>query len=114
MKGLMLTIAAVMLLQLAQAADKKAAPDGKALFQAKCASCHGKDAKGSPAMAKMFKLENGELNLVGLKIADEDLTKIIKGGKNKMPKFQEKLSDPETAALIGYIKSIGAPKKEGK
>ncbi len=110
MRALILTITAV-LAQGAWAADKAAAPDGKALFAAKCASCHGKDAKGNPGMAKMFKVDAAALSLVGLKDKDEDLAKIIKVGKNKMPKFQDKLGDPETAAVLAYIRSLDSAKK---
>ncbi len=33
------------------------------LFAQKCASCHGKDGKGAPSMAKMFKVDIALLDL---------------------------------------------------
>jgi mono/diheme cytochrome c family protein len=113
MKGLILAAAAMFLAHGAMAADAKG-PDGKALFTAKCASCHGKDGKGSAGMAKMFKLELAALNLADAKEKDEDLAKIVKAGKGKMPKFEGKLKDDEVAAILAYARSLSAPKKAAK
>jgi len=42
---------------------------GKAVYDAKCAGCHGKDAKGNPGMAKMFKVDPSALNLTSDEIS---------------------------------------------
>jgi cbb3-type cytochrome c oxidase subunit III len=114
MKALILAAALISVAQGAMAADAKKGPDGKALFTAKCASCHGKDAKGSAAMAKMYKLDVSALNLADAKASDDELTKIVKAGKGKMPKFEGKLKDDEIAAVLSYVHSLGAAKKAAK
>ncbi|MBI4397240.1 MAG: cytochrome c [Elusimicrobia bacterium] len=85
-------------------------------YTGKCASCHGKDLKGSPTMAKMFKVDAAALNLVDegtLAKTDEELTKITADGLNKMPAYKSKLKPEEIAAQVAYIRSL-APKAEPK
>ena len=82
------------------------------LYAAKCAMCHGKDFKGNPAMAKMFKLETSALSLVSADVQgkkDADLVTLITKGKNKMPAFETKLKPEEITGLVTYIRSV-APK----
>ncbi|MBI4063223.1 MAG: c-type cytochrome [Elusimicrobia bacterium] len=82
---------------------------GAKLFAAKCASCHGKDAKGSPAMAKMFKVDAAALNLVDQETGakkDEELTRTTQKGKGKMPSFAGKLKDEEIGSIISYLRSL--------
>ena len=107
------------LLALVASAGEPAAPPAKALYGAKCASCHAKDAKGNPNMAKMFKIAVAKLDLTSGEIAqmkDEDLVKAIaegKGeGKAKMPAFKEKLKPAEITELVAYLRSM-APAKGG-
>ena len=83
-----------------------AAADGKALYGAKCASCHGKDAKGNPAMAKMFKVEPAALDLSSGWTAESEKIRAtsLEKGKGKMPAFGEKMSAEERAAVVAYLK----------
>lgn len=92
--------------------DAKPAVDGGALFKTKCVSCHGKDAKGNPNLAKMFKLADpAVMNLTATKKTDADLAKVVLAGRNKMPAFKGKLTDEEISAVIGYVRSLTpAPK----
>ena len=90
------------------------AGNGKAVFSAKCGSCHGKDGKGNPAMAKMFKAEPAALDLSDEGTqdkTDEELIGLTSQGKNKMPAFTGKLSAPEIKALVAYLRSLGPAKK---
>jgi cytochrome c6 len=89
------------------------ADDGKKLYKAKCASCHGADAKGSPAMAKMFKVDADVMSLIDentFSKKDEDIAKAIADGKGKMKGYKGKLSDGEINALVRYIRSLGPSK----
>lgn len=88
--------------------------DGKALFGAKCATCHAKTAKGNPNMAKMYKVDLAAMDLVDAtaKLTDADLTKIILAGKGKMPAWKDKLKDAEIAAILGYVRSLTPAKTE--
>ena len=41
------------------------------------------------------------------KETDAELTDIIANGKNKMPKFSDKLKDTEIKELVGYVRGLG-------
>ncbi len=91
----------------AKAPAAKAA--GNADYKAKCASCHGKDGKGNPSMAKMFKLEPSALDLTGAAIQEktgEELAKPILGGKGKMPAFKSRLTEAQVKELVKFIKTL--------
>ncbi|MEK6543951.1 MAG: c-type cytochrome, partial [Elusimicrobiota bacterium] len=84
--------------------------DGK-VFAAKCASCHGKDGKGNPVMAKTFKVDNAALDLTDkttLDKADGTLTKITMDGSGKMPAYKGKISDAQIGSVVAYIRGFGA------
>lgn len=83
--------------------------DAKKKYAKTCASCHGKDAKGNPAMAKMFKADPSALDLVDEKtlgMTDAELIKIIAEGLNKMPAYKGKISDSLIAEIVVYIRSL--------
>ncbi len=102
---------------LLSALPVSAAEGGKGVYDAKCASCHGKDAKGNPAMAKMFKVEPDAMNLVNeaaLAKTDEELAKIVSAGKGKMPAYEGKLKPEEIKEVIAYLRSAVSGKAEEK
>ncbi|MBI2069621.1 MAG: c-type cytochrome [Elusimicrobia bacterium] len=89
---------------------------GAGLFSAKCASCHGKDAKGNAGMAKMFKVDVAALDLLDKTTSDktnEELTAIITNGGGKMPAYKGKLKDLEIAEVLAYVRSL-AEKQGGR
>ena len=64
------------------AADTKA---GKAAYEKACQSCHGPDGTPKDAIAKMMKVEMKDLKSAEVQeIKDEEMKKIITGGKGKM------------------------------
>ena len=73
---------------------------GEAMFKAKCAGCHGADAKGKEAM-KTRDLSSADVQ----KQSDADLTGIITGGKGKMPAYKT-LTPDQVKDLVGYIRSL--------
>lgn len=79
---------------------------GQATYDKKCKSCHGKTGEGNPVMGKALKVDPTLLPLKELKETDEELTGIIRDGKNKMPVFKGKISDEEIANLVQYIRSF--------
>jgi mono/diheme cytochrome c family protein len=84
------------------AADAQA---GKALYTKNCASCHGADGKGNPAMAKA--LGDKGLNIVSKEakqMSDEQILKIIAEGAGKMP--ASKLSKEEQKQVLEYTRSL--------
>ena len=79
---------------------------GKAVFEKSCVSCHGKDGKGNPAMAKVM----GEkaLNLTTKETADksdEQLMKVVAEGRGKMP-AQKSLSKDEQKQVVAYVRTL--------
>ena len=85
---------------------------GGKTFAAKCVTCHGKDAKGNPAMAKMYKVELAVLDLTRKDAqgkTDPELTEIVKNGKGKnMKGFAGKLTDAEIAGVVAHLRGLAA------
>lgn len=86
------------------------AEDAKAIFDAKCAMCHGKDGKGQTPVGKKMNLKDYTDATVQESFKDEDLAKAIKegvheGGKTRMKAF-DKLTDAEVNALVKYIRAF--------
>jgi mono/diheme cytochrome c family protein len=101
----MKTFAALLL--LAALPVMAAGPDGAALYTAKCALCHGPDGGGQTPAGKTMKardLRSAEVQ----KQTDIELTKIISGGKGKMPAYGKQMSTAEIEALIAHIRTLKA------
>jgi cytochrome c5 len=81
-----------------------AADDAAALYKSKCQICHGADGKGSPAGQKMGVRDFHSPEVA--KQSDADLIKITKEGKNKMPKFEGKLTDDQIKELITFMRGL--------
>jgi len=76
--------------------DPKLVAGGRKLFLMNCAHCHADDATGD---------EGPDLH--GLHKTDERLRLLIKNGiKGEMPRFNEKLADPDLDALVAYLNSL--------
>ena len=81
--------------------------DGKAVYEKSCASCHGKDGKGNPAMAKALGEKGLDLTTKEAKDkSDDQLLKIIAEGQGKMP-AQKSLSKDEQKQAVNYVRSLG-------
>lgn len=78
-------------------------PDGKALYESKCAMCHGKDGVAK-AMAK------GSANLNDPKFQEansvEAIEKVIADGKGKMKGLKDKLKPEEIRAIAAHVKTL--------
>jgi cytochrome c oxidase cbb3-type subunit 3 len=83
------------------------APDAEQLYAAKCAMCHGADAKGGfgPDLTTTD-YEYGKNR--------EAVFHTISEGRanNKMPAFKDQLKRPEIYALADYLLSLGKPAEE--
>jgi cytochrome c6 len=103
---LAVAVAILVMPAVARAAD---APDGAALYKAKCAMCHGADGKGQTAMGKNLHLKDlGSEDVQKMK--GEDIEKLIVNGKGKMPAYKGKMSEEEIDAVVKFIRTF-APKK---
>jgi mono/diheme cytochrome c family protein len=82
------------------------AQDAKALYQSKCAMCHGADGKGETPIGKKTDVHDFASADVK-KQSDADLEQVTKKGKNKMPAYDGKLKDSEIKDLVAYIRQLG-------
>ena len=70
---------------------------GRSLFFQSCAHCHGRDADGGEDAPSLRKLQ----------ISGSHMTLVIRSGiKGEMPSFSKKYSDPDTAAIVAYLKTL--------
>jgi len=100
--SVVLTIATVLavVFTLSLSANAQAAD----LFKSKCAMCHGPDGSGS-AMGKKMGAHDFTAAEVQ-KMSDAELTEIITNGKNKMPKYADKLKPEEIKGLVAHIRTL--------
>jgi cbb3-type cytochrome c oxidase subunit III len=81
--------------------------DGNALYAAKCATCHGKDGRGTPNWRSKGQPDFTDKNWQKSK-TDTQITDATKNGKGKfMPAFKSKMSDEEIAAVVARIRAFG-------
>lgn len=78
--------------------------DGKVLYAANCASCHGEDGHNdrqgaNPAM----RLTNADA------LPDNDWEALVRNGRNEMPAFHNRISPGEIRALRDYVRQLGKP-----
>jgi cbb3-type cytochrome c oxidase subunit III len=81
---------------------------GQKPYEAKCASCHGKDGKGDTEMGKKRKVKDLTDAKVQAEVTDADVIKQITDGnpEKKMPAFKEKLSADEIKAVAAYVRTF--------
>src|SRR6185369_11441827 len=79
--------------------------DGAATYKTKCSSCHGADGSGQTPVGKSMKIRDLRSPEVQ-KQTDLELTKVIAGGKGKMPPYGKQLSSPDIEALIAHIRTL--------
>ena len=77
-----------------------------AIYNRRCASCHGKDGR-----AKTFKAKfNDARNLTNSQwqdgVSDEQLYNSIMNGRGKMPPFGKKLTEDQVDDLVKYVRSL--------
>lgn len=83
------------------------AVDAGALFESKCAVCHGQDGRGTD-----FGKQKGAPDFTDAKWqqsrTDAQLQEAISAGKGKsMPAWKNKLSAEEIQALVGRVRGFG-------
>jgi mono/diheme cytochrome c family protein len=81
------------------------AQDAADLYKSKCQACHGADGKGDTPAGKKLGVKDFRSPEVA-KMSDAELFEITKKGKDKMPKYEGKLTDDQIKELIKYIRSL--------
>ena len=87
--------------------SSKVTRDAAAVFNGKCATCHGKDGRAKTFMAKF----NGARNLADAgwqeSVSDERIFNSISNGRGKkMPAFGGKLSQAEIESLVSHVRGL--------
>jgi mono/diheme cytochrome c family protein len=85
--------------------------DGKALWDANCAQCHGKSGNADTKMGKTLKAKDLTDAAVQASFTDAKATQSIKegvkeNGKTTMKAFGDKLSDDDVKALVAYVRTL--------
>ena len=99
-------VVAVMLISLTSCSPKPAIKvpaefkSGQNYFHRVCANCHGSDALGKQTRAPGLI----DPEYLSENFSNEEMYKQIVEGSDKMPPQRNKLSDPEVAEIIKYIR----------
>ena len=82
------------------------AQNAEANYKAKCAGCHGPDGTGSTPAGKAMKVRDFHAPEVQ-KESEAELAEVISNGRNKMPKYGDKLKEAEIKDLAAYVHELG-------
>lgn len=82
-----------------------AADNGKTVYAAKCAKCHGENGNGDTKLGKSLKLKDLASAEVQ-KMTEKEMVELTTKGKNKMPAYEKKLSAQEIADVVAYVRTL--------
>lgn len=93
-----------------------AAPSGRDLYKKQCAACHGDAGKGNGPAAAALSPKPADLTDPERmdQFSDEDLLELIGNGKGTMPGFARLLKPDELNAVVEYLRSLSAPRRESR
>ena len=84
--------------------------DSKAIYEGKCAKCHGADGKGQTKMGQKLGAKDYTDAKVQAELNDEKAFKVtkegLKEGDKVIMKPAEDLSDQEIKALVAYMREF--------
>ena len=97
---------AVAVLAISTSRNVSAAGDARSVYNARCASCHGRDGRAASARAKREHARDMTSGEWQDSVSDERLYNSISNGKGKMPAFKKKLSDAQIDELVNYVRRL--------
>ena len=80
---------------------------GEAVYNAKCASCHGEDGKGKVDKARNFT----DVDYMRA-AAPVDFYATVSGGRDTMPGFKDSLSEEDRWNVVYYLWHFAVPQEE--
>jgi mono/diheme cytochrome c family protein len=81
--------------------------EARAIFEGKCATCHGKDGRAKTLKAKFNKARDLTDAAWQAEVSNERIYNSIANGRGrKMPAFAKKLSRVELEELAGYVRGL--------
>ena len=107
----MKTILVLVVIVFAASTTSLRAANAKALWDANCAQCHGKDGRADTKMGKAVSAKDLTDPAVQAAFSDAKATNSIKngvkeGGKTTMKAFAGKLTDDDIKALVAYVRTL--------
>jgi mono/diheme cytochrome c family protein len=85
---------------LAATSTVASAAEGKAVYVARCVSCHGTDGKGQTTIGKKL----GVKDLTVSKLTAAEMEAVVTSGRGKMTPFGGKLQAPEIKEVAAFVK----------
>ena len=82
------------------------APEGKEVYTAKCAPCHGANGEGKAAIAKMYNVVQAPLASKEVQAkTDVQLQQVILKGQGKM-KPVSGVTDKQAADVVAFVRTL--------
>jgi len=92
-------------LTFAQTSSEK--PDGKALFERKCATCHATETSEKRIGPSLKGVKEGRLpDQIGKEATHDNILKQIDQGGGGMPVFRDLLTKDQKEAIIAYVLTL--------
>ena len=91
--------------RVAVSAASSSSVSQKGVYNANCASCHGRDGKANTPKGRTT--EADDLTDSSVKsMSDAKIARIIRNGKGEMPGFAKKMTAAQITAVVAYVKKL--------
>jgi mono/diheme cytochrome c family protein len=100
------TIIATLALVVSAGLSWAGVPEGKEVYTAKCAPCHGANGEGKAAIAKMYNVTQRPLASKEVQArTDEELKQVILKGQGKM-KPVAGVTEKQAADVVAFVRTL--------
>lgn len=79
---------------------------GRAVYEARCARCHGADGAGHTRMAEVVEPPDMTDAAWQRQRGDARMVASVANGRGQMPAFKKKLSRQEIVAAVAYVRTL--------